>query len=329
MESAKIRMNLSGMEKAALLIMGLERDSVAKVLKHLSAEEVRRLLHYVEQQYAGVRPDEEATRATFRQFLSNCGFGAVTQIREALAMAYGAEGVDRILRRDRWQAMAEKTSPEALAEFLRNEQPELIAAILFHLPPRFAAETLSRLSEEQKIMAVECMSRGVNISNAGADAVLEALELALSSQSGVGEDGHARAVEFTAQVLNQMDSETASRVVERIRAQDPERARAIEQEMFHFEDLLRLDRRTLNTVLSEIKPESIAMALKGIDRDRQQVVLAGLSDENREVVREEMDALGRVAMRDVQAARREITAIALRLDHEGKIRIRAGDEMVE
>lgn len=322
-------MTLGGMEKAALLILGLERDAVARVLKHLSAEEVRRLLHYVEQQYSGLKPDEDATRATFLQFLSSSGPGPGTQIREALAMAYGAEGVDRILRRDRWQAMAEKSSPEALADFLKGEQPELIAAILFHLPPRFAAETLSRLPEELKVETVERMSRGVNISAAGADAVLEALEFALSSQSGAGEDGRDRAVEFTAQVLNQMDSELASRVVERIRAQDAERARAIEQEMFHFEDLLGLDKRALQTVLSEVRPERMAMALKGIDRERQQAVLAGFTEENREVIREEMETLGRVPMRDVQAARREINAIALRLEHEGKIRVRTGEVMVE
>jgi flagellar motor switch protein FliG len=322
-------MTLTGMEKAALLILGLERDSVAKVLKHLSAEEVRRLLHYVEQQYAAARPDEEATRLAFRQFLSNFGVGPITQIREALAMAYGSEGVDRIMRRDRWQTMAEKSSPKVLGEFLKAEKPELIAAVLIRLPPRFAAEALSHLGEEQKVEVVECLSRGVHISPAGADAVLEVLEAALSNQSGDGDDGHARAVEFTAQVLSQLDSETASRVVERVRAHDPERARAIEQEMFHFEDLLTLDRRTLQAVLSEVKAERLALALKGIDQERREAVLAALTDENREVVREEMETMGRVLMRDVQAARREITSVALRLDHEGKIRVRAGDELVE
>ncbi len=130
-------------------------------------------------------------------------------------------------------------------------------------------------------------------------------------------------------MLNQLDSDSASAIVTHIRNRDEKRASAIEDEMFHFADLLTLDNRSLQTVLSEVRPERIALALKGITDDEKTLVFAALPEQVRVVVDSEMSESGRVPAREVKAARRELTEMAINLDRQGKIHIHGEEESLD
>jgi flagellar motor switch protein FliG len=126
-------------------------------------------------------------------------------------------------------------------------------------------------------------------------------------------------------MLNRLDSAAALAIVERLRATEPARAEALEHEMFHFENLLTLDSRVLERILSEVQTEKLTTALKGLDEAQRDVILSALTDQVKVMVTAELEESGRVAASDVRAARREISTLALQMEHDGKVRLHPDD----
>lgn len=306
----------------------LEKPVLARVLKRLNSAELTKLMQAYEKQVASSSPQPEQILAVGKEFLSLCDDKASGHLREALIMAFGAESANQIMRQDHWRAISERVKPGDLALLLRDEMPEAVAVVLSQLPPRFASEVLTALPQELRVESVERLARSEHVPGSAMDAILRAIEENFTGQSGVQEADRGAGVRHAAEMLNQLDSEVAGAIVERIRQSDAGRAAAIEQEMFHFHDLFALENRTLQQILAEVNPERLAFALKGFSDAEREPVFAALADQTKQVVKEEIESVGKVPMRDVTAARQEITNLAMQMEREGKVRLRIDSDLV-
>jgi flagellar motor switch protein FliG len=317
-----------GLNRAVLLTLTLEKPVLARVLKHLSSKELTRLVQAHDVLTKSGTPSSERLMEAGTKFLLSETNGASSNFKDALAMAFGQDGADQILRQDGWRTIAERVKPEKFASVLRGERPAAVAITLSQLPPRFAADVLAQLPEEQRVAAVESLSRAEAAPKGGLEAILRAVEQSVSA-SPVSEDPDRKtAAKRAAAVLNQLDSENATAIIEHLRAGDPEGAALIENEMFQFADFLKLDNRALQSVLAQTRPEQLARALKGITDEERAVIFAALTEQVRTVVEAEISESGPVPAREVKAARRELVELAVQMDRDGRIKLRAEQDLM-
>ncbi|HEY6394918.1 MAG TPA: FliG C-terminal domain-containing protein [Candidatus Binataceae bacterium] len=318
----------AGLNRAALFVLTLEKPVLAGVLKHLSSGDLTRLMQSYELLIGSGAPAKEQLVAAAKRFLESGDSSPTSHFKDALVIAFGSESAEQIFRQDHWRTIAEKIKPRALASVLKGERSEAVAIVLSQLPARYSAEVLSALPDDLRAESVDHLARSESVPNSTLDAILRAIEENFTGKVGLDETDQSAGARRAAAILNQLDSEIAAAIVERIRADDPARATAIEQEMFHFRDFLKLDNRALQQVLADIKPERLALALKGTSDAERNVVLEALADQVKAAVMQEMDDTGKVPLREVHSARREITDLALQMDREGKIRIRIDEDLV-
>jgi len=313
--------------KAAMFLMTLEKPVLASVLKHLNTDELSQLMREYEREARHRVPGEEQLANVGKEFLQDRPSDASNHFKDALVLAFGQNGAQRIARRDQWRTIAERVKPERLAAVMRDERPEAVAIVLLQLPAGYSADVLVALPEELRALCIDRLTRGERVPGAALDAILCALE---ESFKAGGDSKHDQSVGLTraAAMLNRLDLKAAEPILEHIRAADPARAAAIEQQMFHFEDLCVLDNRTLQRVLTEVKPERLAIALKGIGDEQKAPLIEALPDQVRKIVAQEMEDSGKVPMKDVITARNEIAALTIEMDQAGKIRLRPDNDAV-
>lgn len=318
----------TGTQRAAMLAMVLDKEVLASLLQHLRSEEIMRLTSAFERLVNDNKPTPEQLVAVGKTILEKVNLASATHLREAITLAFGSDGAEKIHREEGWRAIPERIKARVLADTLRNEPPQIAALALSQLPPRYSGEVLCALPADFREQTVELLTRGARVPAATLDAIRVAIEETLYHDGGLddGDDSGARRV---AEILNQVDSEIASEIVDKLRARDPKRADAIQHAMFHFHDLLKLDARSLQTVLAEVKPELLAVALKGTGEGERQPFFAALPDQVKAIVVQEIEDSGKLPLREVQAARREITDLTLQMQRDGKIYIRAEEAMVE
>jgi len=315
-------------KSAALFIMTLEKPVLAEVLKYLSTSELTCLTQGYEQIVGVGTPTDNQLAAVGKKFIETSAVGATTHFKEALVLAFGQESADQILRQDHWRMIAEKVKPESLAAVLKGERPEAVAIALSQLPSKYSADVLASLPDDLKAQSIDYLARSEAFPGTALDAILRAIEESFNGKVGLDQGAQNAGARRAAAMLNQIDSESAAAIVNHIRAGDEARASAIEQEMFHFDDFLKLENRALQRVLGEVKPEKLALALKGTGDAERKVIFEALPDQIQQIITQEMEDSGRVPLRDVRAARREITDIALQMDREGTIRLRSDQDMV-
>jgi flagellar motor switch protein FliG len=172
------------------------------------------------------------------------------------------------------------------------------------------------------------LARTERIPSSALDAILGAIQENFKNTSKTDETEEETGIKSAVALLNQLDSQEAKAIIDRIRSTDAARAEAIEHRIFHFEDFLKLDDQTLQRVLSETKPERLALALKGTTEEQRTPIFAALPDQVKQVVKQEMEDSGKVPMREVRLARSEITNLTTQMDRDGKIRLRAETDLV-
>ncbi len=317
----------AGQRKIAMFVSMLESDTLASLLKQLNDRERSQVI----EAYQNFSREPPASMPDFvgvaRSFLETKALSGSNHLKKALEIAFGPGAAMRFESSTRWAEITAHVKPASMAEFLSSERANTIAVVLSQLPPSYAAEVLPLLPEEVRREAMIILASGLNVADGVIDAVLFAVQENLDSikRSGDPKQGARR----VAAMLNQVDSEVANAIVEQIRQRDPSRAAVIEDEMFHFEDLTRLDGRSLQMILAEIKPERLAVALKGTSPITRDGVFAALAESVKKMVVQEMEDLGKVPGRDVHAARREIIDLAVQMSRDGKIRLRPEEDLME
>jgi flagellar motor switch protein FliG len=219
----------------------------------------------------------------------------------------------------------ERLSPVQLSQFIQNEHPQTIALILAHLKPSASAELLESLPEDlQSDVAV----RMASLETISQDVIKDISAVLEERLKPVGTYAHNQAyagIRAVAELLNRMDRRRSRTVLEKIESDRPEIANSIRELMFVFDDISTLDDQAIREILQRIDKKTIAQALKGATEQQQSQFFRNMSSRAVEMMKEEMDLMGPVKMKDVHAAQQRLVEIVRKLEEEGIINLGPGN----
>lgn len=333
-----MQQRLSGRQKAAILLITLGTDLSGKVLRNLKDTEVERLTREVmamEKVSEEMKLDivkEAYSIALSRNFLTS---GGAQYARQMLVNGLGEQQAEEIwerlgpLRHNQRFGFLKEVDPSQLTAFLQGEQPQTIAFLLSYLSPSLASSVLTSFSSELQTdvaLRIATMDRTSPDTIEKMEEVLRAkLATALSQEfSAVG--GAA----FLVKLLNTVDRGTERRILESIDAADPELAAEVRKLMFTFDDLMLLDDRSMQRLLRDLDSKDLVLALKGANEELRTHVFKNQSTRAAEMLKEELEILGPVRLRNIEEAQQRIANTARRLEEAEEIVIagQGGDIVV-
>ncbi|MCG0237968.1 MAG: flagellar motor switch protein FliG [Firmicutes bacterium] len=320
-------------------MIALGPEMAAKVFRHLKPDEMETISLEIANQRT-VTPDErDMVLQEFYQMAiaqSYIAAGGLDYARELLEKALGPAKAMEILQRltaslqVRPFDLIRKADPSQLLSFIQNEHPQTIALIMAYLHPDQAATVLSALPPERQAD----VARRIAIMDRTSPEVLKEVERVLERKlaSLVSQDYTvAGGVEAVVEILNRVDRGTEKTIMEALAVQDPSLADEIKKRMFLFEDIVHLDNRTVQRILREVDMNrDLPLALKVASEEVKQKIFRNISKRAAENLRESMEYLGPVRLRDVEEAQAKIVNIIRRLEEEGEIVIArgGGDDIV-
>jgi flagellar motor switch protein FliG len=314
---------LTGAEKAVLFLLSLDEVVATPIVRELAESDLRKLRAVASTMR---EVPAEALNEAFREFLERSSTAvavprgglsylkrlSIGALGEAKAREVFEDGVTSPLTR------LEGAPPEAVAALLVNEPPQLIAAILARLEPNAAAGILAALPLERQSSLIAHVSQMTELPAKVVEDVATALANELPTDDAatlISVDGVARAAEM----LNAAGKEASTNILKCIEETNAEIAAEVRTAMFTFDDLARLDARAMRELLREVPSERLTMSLKDARPEVLQAVYSGLSGRAAELIKDDLELLGKVRKADLDAARREIVEAALRLESDGRI----------
>lgn len=325
---------LSPTQKAAVVLLSLPDEAAADVLRRLPRDLVDRLMAALAN--LGVVDLAQRTAAvqdaeTLFQSIQELVEGGWEAAQRVLEQAFGPSKAQDMLRRltaanrsTRPFARLSRMDPDHLATVVGREHPQTVALVLAHLEPRAAAQLLAQLPEALSLEATYRLARLDRIPPAAVADLESTLETHLAVNASAVPAGGVDAV---VPILNATDTARERLILDGLAAQDAELAQVIRNQLFTFEDLQNLDQGTLHDLLRRFEPKVLALALKSASAPLRDKVFANLSEQAAAVLQEEVEALGRVRMRDVEEAQHSITELLHQLEESGEIVLpHGGDE---
>lgn len=330
---------LTGVQKAAILLIALGPEKSADIFKHLKEEEIEELTLEI----ANTRSvSPQIKEAVLNEFYQVCL--AQQYIAEG-GIAYAKELLDKALGGDRAQEViskltaslqvrpfefVRKTDPSQVLNFIQDEHPQTIAMILSYLTPAQAAMIISALSPE---VQADVAKRIATMDRTSPDVVKEVervLERKLSSL--INQDYTiVGGVDAIVNILNTVDRSTEKHIMESLEIEEPELADEIRKKMFVFEDIMLLDDRAIQRVLRDVDNSDLSIALKSANEDVQNTIFKNLSKRLAAMIKEDMEFMGPVRMKDVEEAQQKIVNVIRKLEENQEIIISrggGGDEIV-
>jgi flagellar motor switch protein FliG len=326
-----------GVTRSAILLMSIGEEEAVEVFKLLGPQEVQKVGQAMARLNRVSREDVAGVLRDFRQVAGQqapIGTASDEYIRSVLTRALGEERaaslIDRILQTQdnrgidslKWMDAA------SVAELIRGEHPQVVAAILAHLDADQAAGVLSALNERMRNDVVMRIATLESLQPAAMQDLNDVLAQLLSGGERTA-NSTLDGVQAAAEILHRMGPLEAA-VSAHIRGVDAQLAQHIEDRMFVFDDLLDLDDRDVQRLLHEVKSDTLLVALKGAGDALQDKIFRNLSQRAAEMLREDLEARGAVRLSEVEAAQREILRIGRRLAGEGVVALagRAGASRV-
>ena len=323
---------IPGLRKAAMLLVVLGEQSSAELLQQLSEDDVQKVSREVARITAISGDQSEGVLQEFHHLATAGDYvsrGGIDYARKLLMRAFNPDIAKRLLDRLTKALGSEaasfdaiqKADPQQLAKFIHNEHPQTIALVLSHLNSTQAAALLNSLPPglrsdvAQRMASLDQISPEVILKIAGViGQKLKTLgEFSRESYGGV------RAV---AEMLNRLDSGSSREILTHIDQQDTNLAETIRHLMFVFEDLLLIDPLGLKEVLAKVDRKVLTVALKGTSEQLRTQILGSMSQRGADMLREDMDALGPIKIKDVEAAQQQIIAIVRQLESEGVLSLK-------
>jgi len=337
METSKAA-NLSGTDRAAVLLMSLGEENAAGVLKHMGPKEVQRIGTAMASLQSISRQDMNRVLQDFVQVVEQqtaLGVGSDEYVRNVLNSALGADKaggiIDRILtgRNSKGLEALKWMDARAVADMIRMEHPQIVAIVLSFLDSDQAAEVLALLPESAQS---EIVMRIATLDTVQPNA-LEELDQILEKQftnSTAQQPAAMGGVKNAANIMNFLDPSIESRIIEQIRKSDAALGGTIQDLMFTFDNFLDLDDRSVQSLLREVPGDRLVIALKGADEAVREKIFRNMSKRASEMLREDLESKGPVRLSDVEAAQKEILGTVRRMAENGEIVIggRGGDEYV-
>ncbi|MES9843302.1 MAG: flagellar motor switch protein FliG [Candidatus Sedimenticola sp. PURPLELP] len=328
--------NITGVERAAILLLALGEKDAASLLSHMGPKEVQELGAAMTG-LSNVSTDQMAE--VMRSFVTSLrtqtslGMDSDKYIRNVLTKALGSDKasgvIDRILlgRAGKGLDQLKWMDARAIAEMIRLEHPQIISIVLSFLDPDQAAQVLAELPEKA---SSDILMRIATLEGIQPNALQE-LDLILEKQfSGASnvKSSSLGGVKTAANILNLLDS--SEEVLEQITTADEELSQELQDNMFVFDNLIDVDDRGIQTLLREVASEQLLLALRGADEMLKEKIFKNMSKRAAEMLRDDMEAAAPVKLSDVEAAQKEILTVARRLADAGEIMLggAGGEEFV-
>ena len=330
--------NLTGIRKAAILLVALGDNSSAEFVRNLSEDEVQMVSREVARINTITAEQVEVVVEEFYQMSVARDFalkGGLDYARSMLLNAFGADAarrlVDKLVKALGAEAVSldalQKADPQQLAKFVHSEHPQTIALVLSHLDAPQAAALLVSLPSN---LRGDVAMRMANLDQISPEIVHKIAAVIGQKLKALGEFsresyGGVRAV---AELFNRLDSMTNKEILDDIEHQDGNLADTIRHLMFVFEDILMIDQNAMKELLGKVDRKVLTVALKGTSEQLKEHFLKAMSQRGAEMLREDMDALGPVKLRDVEAAQQQIIGVIRQLEADGVLSLKgaAGGE---
>jgi len=320
-------------QKIAVLLTVLGEDSAAKILERLD----RKLAEVIVWEISKLRiiPKElgEAVIQEFWDFYEKTKGGRVYAAK-LLRKAFGAVEADKILSKGTEkkikpleELLSERTSDE-IADVLRNEHPQIIAIVLSMLPPNKSVDVLKTFPIDLQIDVVRRLAQSRGIASSAFNVAEKHLRERITGPTEVTITAEEKGAKIAAGILSRSDMDVRKQILEALRESDQDIADAIRREMFTFEDIIRLDNRTLQTIIMQIDIRDIALALKGADEALKNKFIRNMSERMAEALEEELESLGPTRWSQINEAQRKICDLILQLEEQGKVVLPGRGEVI-
>ena len=328
----------TGIQKAAILLIALGPERSADIFKHLKEDEIEELtLEIANTRSVSPQVKEDVLNEFYQiclaqQYIAEGGIGYA---KELLDKALGEDRAKEVITKltaslqVRPFEFVRKTDPSQLLNFIQDEHPQTIAMILSYLTSAQAALVIGALPPEKQ---ADVAKRIAMMDRTSPDVIKEVervLEKKLSSL--VNQDYTiVGGVDAIVNILNTVDRTTEKHIMESLEIEEPELADEIRKKMFVFEDILLLDDRAIQRVLSDVDNADLGVALKAANEEVQNVIFKNLSKRLAAMIKEDMEFMGPVRMKDVEEAQHKVVSVIRKLEDSGEIVISrgGGDEIV-
>ncbi|MFD2638271.1 flagellar motor switch protein FliG [Piscibacillus salipiscarius] len=326
------RRELTGKQKAAVLLISLGPDVSAQVYKHLSEEEIEQLTLEISSVKKVDGSQKEAVLEQFHQMALAQDYisqGGINYAKTVLEKALGEDQANQIIGRltsslqVRPFDFARQSDPSQIYNFIQNEHPQTIALVLSYLDSDQASQVLSLLPEEQQ----SDIARRIAVMDSASPEVISEVETILEKKlsTTVTQDyTETGGVESIVQILNGVDRSTERTILDDLEMKDPELAEEIKKRMFVFEDIVTLDNRAIQRIIRDVENEDLILALKVASEEVQDVLYQNMSNRMAETVKDEIEYMGPVRLKDVEESQTRIVSTIRRLEEMGEIVIARG-----
>ncbi|MBN1129353.1 MAG: flagellar motor switch protein FliG [Chitinispirillaceae bacterium] len=330
--------DISGPRKAAIVMVALGSEASSQIFRNLDEGDVERLSTEIAR-LGNIAPEmREAVLEEFhnlamaQQYVSQ---GGIEYAREILESALGSRKAKEILEKVQQTIrttgfnLLENVDPKQIVNFIQKEHPQTIALLVAHMEPKHAAPIISALPPELQVDVSTRIATMESISPETLDQVEEVLVSQIKSLFGgdVSEIGGVKAV---AELLNSVDRAAEKNILGNLERENPELATEIKNLMFVFEDVMLLDDRSMQRVLKEVDSKELSMALKGASEELQEKFFRNMSSRAAEMIKEDMEFMGPIRLKDVEEVQQKIVDVIRRLEEDGEIIIsgRGGEEAI-
>ena len=329
---------LSGNQKAAILLIALGPEKSAMIFKHLKEEEVEELTLEIANTRSITPQIKEMVIEEFYQICLAQQYiaeGGINYAKELLEKSFGSEKAVDVIGRLTASLQVKpfefvrKTDASQLFNFIQDEHPQTIALILSYLPASQSAQIVSALPPDRQADVAKRIAVMDRTSPDVIKDVEKVLETKLSSL--VNQDYTIiGGVDAVVDILNTVDRGTEKHIMETLEIEEPELADEIRKKMFVFEDILLLDDKSIQRVLRDVENSDLSVALKGSNEQVQEAIFNNLSKRLASMIKEDMEFMGPVRMKDVEEAQQKIVSIIRKLEDAGEIIISrgGGDEII-
>lgn len=325
--------SLKGLQKAAVLLVTLGEESSAEVLKQLTEEEIGLLTRAISRvpninsQQAESILDEFHKMTVAQEFVVK---GGIEYARKMLSTAFGPESAKRLLDRVSRAVggdgadfdVLQRADPQQLAKFIHNEHPQTVALVLSHLNPTQAASLLTSLPQKMRSDIAVRMATLDQISPEVVNKIANVLGQKLKSLGEFSRESYG-GVRAVADMFNRLDSGASKGILADIEQQDANLFETIRELMFVFEDLLLIDQGGIKEILGKVDRKILTVALKGTSDQLKEHMFSSMSQRGAEMLKEDIEALGPVKIREVEAAQQQIISVVRQLDSEGVVSLKA------
>ncbi len=333
---------LSGADKAAILLLSLGTTTAAKVFRNLSEDQVEEIVVAISKLKEIPQEVQQSVLQECRDAVSSdSGFGGLEKAKGILNEALGEVKAKSIINRVGSAlgpmeggafGVLKDLDVKQIAGFLQKEHPQTIAVVLSHLEPERSAQILDALPQDLQDMVAERIATMDRISPDVIQEIAAAIEKQFAPQAGKKLCA-AGGVQAVADILNKVDSENEKRILSLLEERAPELSEEVKKRMFVFEDLARLDKMSMQRVMKDVDMSDITLALKVASEELKEAIYAGVSKRARSMIAEELEFLGPVRLKDVEAAQQRIIEAVRALEESGEITIpgRGGaeDQIIE